>query len=90
MTGTNPVTPQIREIHPVNKKKAAKNAARKSNKLKSPRRYDPATERMAFRVTPQMRIAIQEAAIADHRTDSNYIREVMAKHLASLAKPPEK
>jgi hypothetical protein len=73
----------------VNKKKTAKNATRKSNQLKPVRLRDQATERLAFRVTPETKAAIQEAAIKDGRTDSNYIREVMLRHLASLA-PPEK
>jgi predicted DNA-binding protein len=69
----------------VNKKKDAKSAQRKSVKLKLARRFETATERMAFRLTTEQKAKIQEAAIADGRTDSNYIREVMLKHLASIA-----
>ncbi len=65
----------------MNKKEAAKNALRKSIKLKAGRRFDPATERMAFRVTPKEKEEIQEAAIAEGRSDSNYIRGVLLKHL---------
>jgi hypothetical protein len=75
---------------PVNNKKAMKNAARKRPvKIKPSRRIDAATERMAFRVTKEMKVQIQQAAIDAVRTDSNYIREVMSKHLASLPPPGE-
>jgi hypothetical protein len=81
----NPVIPPIeRDSTPVNKKKTAKNTARKSAAAKKPRRFEPATERMAFRSTPAMKAAIQAEAIKARRTDSNYIRDVIAKHLESL------
>ncbi|HEV2709116.1 MAG TPA: hypothetical protein VGU67_02785 [Edaphobacter sp.] len=72
---------------PVNKKKTMKNAARKVKTLKPVRRFDPATERLAFRCTPEEKARIQDLAIADNSTDSRYIREVMRKHIASL--PPD-
>lgn len=78
-----------REKSPVNKSKVAKNATRKANKLKLGRRPDPATERMIFRLTPAEKSEIEALAIESNRTYSNYVRDVMLKHLASVA-PPKK
>jgi hypothetical protein len=74
---------------PVNTKKVKKNASRKTTKLKPGRRPDTASERMAFRVTPVEKLELQRLAIEANRTDSNYIRDVMLKHMASSAPPKE-
>jgi hypothetical protein len=71
----------------VNKTDVSKSAPRKVSKLKVVRRLDPATERMAFRLSPAEKIHLQQLASEVNRTDSNYIRDVMLKHLASVASP---
>jgi hypothetical protein len=72
---------------PVNKKKAAKNASRKTSQGKLVKRLDPATERMAFRLSTAEKAHLQQLASSENRTDSNYIRDVMLKHFASVAPP---
>jgi hypothetical protein len=72
----------IREISPVTTKRAAtkKTIARKPT-LKLGRRPDPATERMAFRLTLAEKKILHTRALETNRSDSSYIRDVVVKHL---------
>lgn len=74
---------------PVNTKKVKKNVTRKAKKLKPVKRFDPATERMGFRVTPAEKFHLQQLAIEAGQTDSKYIRELLITHLKENPLPPE-
>ena len=72
---------------PVNIKKNAKKSARKNTiakRGKPGRKLDPATERMAFRLTPDEKGRLEALATAHNRSWSNYIRDVMVKHLDAM------
>lgn len=73
---------------PVNTKKAKKNAARKSPMpiplTDKPELY---SVRMAFRGPERLREFIEAQAIAENRSESNYICRVMLRHMASHAPP---
>lgn len=72
------------------KKTTVKKAAKRVTEAKRKRgpKPDPASERMAFRLTLDEKGHLHTLAVNDRRTDSNYIREIVLKHLKENP-PPE-
>lgn len=71
-------------------KKTVKKAAKRvtSTKRKPGPKPDPASERMAFRLTLAEKEHFHQLAVAANRTDSNYTRDLVVNHLKENP-PPE-